>query len=98
MGKTQNYPLRAFTPSEEQELHHIAKATSERLDVVISSQNFTSEGQQAYKISTAKAERNTYQSGQGELEQGVQVEITQQQSQKDDHQCVNDIHRVGLSR
>ena len=34
MGKTQNHPLRAFTPSEEQELHRIAKATSARLDVV----------------------------------------------------------------
>lgn len=34
MGKAQNHPLRAFTPSEEQELHCIAKATSERLDVV----------------------------------------------------------------
>ncbi|GHO61765.1 hypothetical protein KSC_006570 [Ktedonobacter sp. SOSP1-52] len=34
MGKTQNHPLRAFTPSEEQELHRIAKATSEWLDVV----------------------------------------------------------------
>jgi transposase len=34
VGKTQNHLLRAFTPSEEQELHRIAKATSERLDVV----------------------------------------------------------------
>ena len=34
MGKAQNHPLRAFTPSEEQELHRIAKATSERLVVV----------------------------------------------------------------
>jgi len=34
VGKTQNHLLRAFTPSEEQELHRIVKATSERLDVV----------------------------------------------------------------
>lgn len=33
MGKTQNPLLRAFTPSEEQELHRIAQATSECLDV-----------------------------------------------------------------
>src|SRR5258708_35966666 len=34
VGKTQNHPLRAFTPSEEQELHRVAHATSERLDAV----------------------------------------------------------------
>lgn len=34
VGKTQNHPLRAFTLPEEQELHRIAKATGERLDVV----------------------------------------------------------------
>jgi transposase len=34
MGKAQKHPLRAFTPPEEQELHRLAKATSERLDVV----------------------------------------------------------------
>ena len=34
VGKTQNHPLRAFTPPEEQELHRIAKAISERLDMV----------------------------------------------------------------
>jgi transposase len=34
VGKTQNHPLRAFTPSEEQELYRVAHATSERLDAV----------------------------------------------------------------
>ena len=34
MGKEQKHPLRALTPQEEQELQRIAKATSERLDVV----------------------------------------------------------------
>lgn len=34
MGKAQKHPLRAFTLPEAQELHRIAKATSERLDVV----------------------------------------------------------------
>jgi transposase len=34
MGKEQKHPLRALTPQEEQELHRIGKATSERLDVV----------------------------------------------------------------
>jgi transposase len=34
MGKEQKHPLRALTTQEEQELHRITKATSERLDVV----------------------------------------------------------------
>jgi hypothetical protein len=34
MGNAQKHPLRAFTPPEEQELHRIVKATSERMDVV----------------------------------------------------------------
>lgn len=34
MGKEQKHPLRALMPQEEQEFHRIAKATSERLDVV----------------------------------------------------------------
>jgi hypothetical protein len=34
MGKEQKHPLRAFTQREEQELHRVTKATSERLDVV----------------------------------------------------------------
>ena len=34
MGKEQKHPLRALTPREEQELQRVAKATSERLDVV----------------------------------------------------------------
>src|SRR5437764_9563852 len=34
MGKEQKHPLRALTPQEEQELHRVVKATSERLDVV----------------------------------------------------------------
>jgi hypothetical protein len=34
VGKEQKHPLRALTPREEQELHRVAKATSERLDVV----------------------------------------------------------------
>jgi transposase len=34
MGKEQKHPLRALTPQEEQELQRLAKATSERLDVV----------------------------------------------------------------
>jgi transposase len=34
MGKEQKHPLRALTPQEEQELQRIAKARSERLDVV----------------------------------------------------------------
>jgi transposase len=33
MSKEQKYPLRAFTLQEEQELHRVTKATSERLDV-----------------------------------------------------------------
>ncbi len=34
MGKEQKHPLRTLTPQEEQEVHRVAKATSERLDVV----------------------------------------------------------------
>jgi hypothetical protein len=34
MGKEQKHPLRTLTPQEEQELQRMAKATSERLDVV----------------------------------------------------------------
>ena len=34
MGKEQKHPLRTLTPQEEQELHRLVKATSERLDVV----------------------------------------------------------------
>lgn len=34
MGKEQKHPLRPLTSQEEQELHHLVKATSERLDVV----------------------------------------------------------------
>lgn len=34
MGNAQKHLLRAFTPPEEQELHRIVKATSERMDVV----------------------------------------------------------------
>jgi transposase len=34
MGKEQKYPLRAFTLQEEQELHRVTKATSERFDMV----------------------------------------------------------------
>jgi hypothetical protein len=34
VGKTQNHLLRAFTPSEEQELYRVAHATNERLDAV----------------------------------------------------------------
>src|SRR5216684_6661291 len=34
MGKEQKDPLRVLTAQEEQELHRITKATSERLDVV----------------------------------------------------------------
>src|SRR5260221_12694351 len=34
MGKEQKHPLRALTPQEEQELQRLAKATSERVDVV----------------------------------------------------------------
>ena len=34
MSKEQKHPLRALTAQEEQELHRITKATSERLDVV----------------------------------------------------------------
>ncbi len=34
MGKEQKHALRAFLPQEEQELQRVAKATSERLDVV----------------------------------------------------------------
>jgi transposase len=34
MGKEQKHPLRTFTLQEEQALHRMARATSERLDVV----------------------------------------------------------------
>lgn len=34
MGNAQKHPRLAFMPPEEQELHRIVKATSERLDVV----------------------------------------------------------------
>lgn len=34
MAGAQKHPLRALTPQEEQELHRVEKATSERLDVV----------------------------------------------------------------
>ncbi len=34
MAGVQKHPLRALTPQEEQELQRVAKATSERLDVV----------------------------------------------------------------
>jgi transposase len=34
MAQTQKYPLRIFSEQEEQELHRLTKATSERLDVV----------------------------------------------------------------
>jgi len=34
MAGVQKHPLRVLTPQEEQELHRVVKATSERLDVV----------------------------------------------------------------
>src|SRR5215471_20304626 len=62
VGKTQNHPLRAFTLPEEQELHRIAKATSERLDVVKRAQALLAvhEG----RAFTAAAREAGYKSGE----------------------------------
>ncbi len=50
MGKTQNHPLRAFMPSEEQELHRVAHATSERLDAVSRFPFSISYGNKKYEV------------------------------------------------
>lgn len=61
MGKEQKHPLRALTPQEEQELRRIAKATSERLDVVKRARALLSV--QAGWSFTDAAEKAGYKSG-----------------------------------
>lgn len=61
MGKEQKHPLRALTPQEEQELQRVAKATSERLDVVKRARALRSVG--AGQSFTDAAREAGYQSG-----------------------------------